>query len=134
MMSITNQVGQVGQQFEILTGGRFLATFHVIEAPEQPGYTRTAMAHFVQLHSEQRLFLLSCFQTEESIRTYGPQGPAGARRHLLAQDVGGYRPGAQERRRQARVPSLRPPRRHARRRRRELICSLTFEKRWRSPW
>ncbi|MCO4746383.1 MAG: isopenicillin N synthase family oxygenase [Proteobacteria bacterium] len=43
-------VAQVGQQFEVLTGGRFLATPHVIHAPASIGWTRTSFAHFVHLH------------------------------------------------------------------------------------
>ncbi|TNE87157.1 MAG: isopenicillin N synthase family oxygenase [Deltaproteobacteria bacterium] len=43
-------VAQVGQQLEVLTGGRFLATPHVIHAPGATGWTRTSFAHFVHLH------------------------------------------------------------------------------------
>lgn len=43
-------VAQVGQQLEVLTGGRFLATPHVIHAPKSTGWTRTSFAHFVHLH------------------------------------------------------------------------------------
>lgn len=81
-------VAQVGQQLEILTGGRLLATPHVIEAPAQPGYTRTAMAHFIHLHSDYRLFPLPLFQTDESIREYGPPVLAGTYALKTLADIG----------------------------------------------
>ncbi len=43
-------VAQVGQQFEILTGGAFHATPHGIVAPDEPGFVRTSVAHFVHVH------------------------------------------------------------------------------------
>lgn len=43
-------VAQVGQQLEVLSGGRFLATPHVIHAPSATGWTRTSFAHFVHLN------------------------------------------------------------------------------------
>jgi isopenicillin N synthase-like dioxygenase len=70
-------VAQVGQQFEIITGGRYLATPHVIHAPESVGYTRVALAHFVHLHSHQLLFPLDKFQTPETIEAYSPPVLAG---------------------------------------------------------
>lgn len=43
-------VAQVGQQLEILSGGTFLATPHGIVAPDEPGFVRTSVAHFVHCH------------------------------------------------------------------------------------
>jgi isopenicillin N synthase-like dioxygenase len=43
-------VAQVGQELEILSGGTFLATPHGIVAPDEPGFVRTSVAHFVHLH------------------------------------------------------------------------------------
>jgi isopenicillin N synthase-like dioxygenase len=48
-------VAQVGQQLEVLSGGRFLATPHVITAPSQPGWVRTSLAHFVHLNGRERV-------------------------------------------------------------------------------
>lgn len=70
-------VAQVGQAFEILTGGAFLATPHVITAPGTPGYTRLSAAHFVHLHSHQMLFPLPAFRTERAIVDYSPPVLAG---------------------------------------------------------
>lgn len=70
-------VAQVGQAFEILTGGTFLATPHVITAPSTPGYTRLSAAHFVHLHSDQMLFPLPAFRTEKAIIEYSPPVLAG---------------------------------------------------------
>mgnify|MGYP000462597522 CR=1 FL=1 len=70
-------VAQVGQQFEIITGGTYLATPHVIRPPESVGYTRVALAHFVHLHSHQLLFPLKQFLTPETIEAYSPPVLAG---------------------------------------------------------
>lgn len=70
-------VAQVGQALEILTGGAFLATPHVITAPSTPGYTRLSAAHFVHLHSDQILFPLRAFRTERAIVDYSPPVLAG---------------------------------------------------------
>lgn len=48
-------VAQVGQQLEVLSGGRFLATPHGIVAPDEPGWTRTSLAHFVHLNGRERV-------------------------------------------------------------------------------
>jgi len=48
-------VAQVGQQLEVLSGGRFLATPHVITAPSEPGWVRTSLAHFVHLNGRERV-------------------------------------------------------------------------------
>ncbi|MBX3247424.1 MAG: isopenicillin N synthase family oxygenase [Myxococcales bacterium] len=81
-------VAQVGQQLEILTGGTYLATPHVIRAPKSPGYTRTALAHFIHLHSEQRLFPLEPFLTDDVIRAYGPPVLAGTYGLKTLVDIG----------------------------------------------
>ena len=70
-------VAQVGQQLEILTGGTFLATPHVITAPKTPGYSRLSSAHFVHLHPHQLLFPLEPFRTRETIMAYSPPVLAG---------------------------------------------------------
>ena len=81
-------VAQVGQQLEILTGGTYLATPHVIKPPKQAGYTRTAMAHFIHVHSEQKLFPLEPFVNEETIRAYGPPVLAGTYGLKTLVDIG----------------------------------------------
>ncbi len=81
-------VAQVGQQLEILTGGTMLATPHVITAPKAPGYTRTAFAHFVHLHSEQRLFPHDKFLTDDVMRAYGPPVLAGTYGLKTLVDIG----------------------------------------------
>lgn len=65
-------VSQVGQQLEILTGGRLTATPHVITAPKVPGYSRLSMAHFVHVHTDTVLFPLERFCDEMTLRAYGP--------------------------------------------------------------
>lgn len=65
-------VAQVGQQLEILTGGTFQATPHVITAPKTPGYSRLSAAHFVHLHPYCMLFPMERFRTAEAIRAYSP--------------------------------------------------------------
>ncbi len=81
-------VAQVGQQLEILTGGDLLATPHVITAPKQPGYSRTSMAHFIHLHSEERLLPLSKFRSEETLKSYGPPVLAGTYGMKTLVDIG----------------------------------------------
>lgn len=70
-------VAQVGQQLEILTGGTFLATPHVITAPKTPGYSRLSCAHFVHAHPHVTLFPLKEFRTTETVRAYSPPVLAG---------------------------------------------------------
>ncbi|MEZ4406490.1 MAG: 2-oxoglutarate and iron-dependent oxygenase domain-containing protein [Polyangiales bacterium] len=70
-------VAQVGQQWEILTGGTFLATPHVITAPRTPGYSRLSGAHFVHAHPMQVLSPLKPFRTPEALRAYSPPVLAG---------------------------------------------------------
>lgn len=81
-------VAQVGQQLEILTGGTFLATPHVIKAPLTPGYSRTSMAHFIHLHAHQTLFPLAPFRNDESIRAYSPPVLVGTYAHKTLVDIG----------------------------------------------
>lgn len=70
-------VAQVGQQLEILTGGTFLATPHVITAPRVAGYSRLSCAHFVHTHPHQTLFPIERFRTPETVRAYSPPVLAG---------------------------------------------------------
>ncbi len=81
-------VAQVGQQLEILTGGTFLATPHVVHAPRTPGYSRTSVAHFIHLHSGQELFPLEPFRSEESVSLYRPPRLAGTYSLKTLVDIG----------------------------------------------
>lgn len=81
-------VAQVGQQLEILTGGTFLATPHVVTAPRTPGWSRCSMAHFIHLHSDQRLAPLAKFRTPETVRAYGPPVLAGTYSLKTLVDIG----------------------------------------------
>lgn len=81
-------VAQVGQQLEILTGGTFLATPHIVRPPGTPGYSRTAMAHFVHAHSHQMLFPLEPFRTPEASAAYSPPVLAGTYSTKTLVDIG----------------------------------------------
>jgi isopenicillin N synthase-like dioxygenase len=81
-------VAQVGQELEILTGGRFLATPHVIRAPLTAGYTRVAMAHFIHVHAHQVLQPLEPFRTPEAITAYSPPVLAGTYGTKTLVDIG----------------------------------------------
>ncbi len=81
-------VAQVGQELEILTGGRFLATPHVIRAPLSAGYTRLAMAHFIHVHAHQVLQPLEPFRTPEAIAAYSPPVLAGTYGTKTLVDIG----------------------------------------------
>jgi len=81
-------VAQVGQQLEILTGGRMLATPHVIRAPLMAGYTRMAMAHFIHVHAHQVLQPLLPFRTKETIAAYSPPVLAGTYGMKTLVDIG----------------------------------------------
>lgn len=70
-------VVQVGQQFEILTGGIFQATPHVIKAPLTAGYERLSLAHFVHTRVDQVLEPLDPFRSPEAIAAYSPPVLAG---------------------------------------------------------
>lgn len=81
-------VVQVGQQLEILTGGRLLATPHVITAPKFEGYTRCSMAHFIHLHPLQLLRPLAPFATDEARAAYRPSVLAGTYSLKTLVDIG----------------------------------------------
>jgi isopenicillin N synthase-like dioxygenase len=81
-------VAQVGQQLEILTGGTFLATPHVITAPHTPGWSRLSAAHFVHLHSHQILFPLEKYRTPETTKAYSPPVLAGTYAIKTLVDIG----------------------------------------------
>ncbi|MGC6419079.1 MAG: isopenicillin N synthase family dioxygenase [Bradymonadia bacterium] len=81
-------VVQVGQQLEILTGGRLLATPHVVTAPKALGYTRCACAHFVHLHAHQMVRPLEAFATEAAVRAYSPPVLAGTYALKTLVDIG----------------------------------------------
>lgn len=81
-------VAQVGQELEILTAGRFLATPHVIKAPATPGYARVSMAHFIHLHAHQILSPMAPFRTEENLKAYSPPVLAGTYGTKTLVDIG----------------------------------------------
>jgi len=81
-------VSQVGQQLEILTGGRLLATPHIIRPPKSPGYTRMAAAHFVHTHAHQLLFPDTPFREDATIRAYSPPVLAGTYGTKTLVDIG----------------------------------------------
>lgn len=81
-------VAQVGQELEILTGGRFLATPHVIKATSTPGFSRVSMAHFIHLHAHQILSPLPPFKDAESVRAYSPPVLAGTYGMKTLVDIG----------------------------------------------
>lgn len=81
-------IAQVGQQLEILTGGAYLATPHVITAPGVPGYSRMSSAHFVHMHSNEVLFPMEKFRTKDTIRSYSPPVLAGTYGIKTLVDIG----------------------------------------------
>lgn len=81
-------VAQVGQQLEILTGGTFLATPHIITAPKSPGYTRVATAHFIHLHAHRLLHPLEPFRSPATIAAYSPPVLAGTYGLKTLVDIG----------------------------------------------
>ncbi|MCA9622109.1 MAG: isopenicillin N synthase family oxygenase, partial [Myxococcales bacterium] len=81
-------VAQVGQQLEILTGGAYLATPHVITAPRTPGYSRISAAHFVHLHPHRIVFPLEPFRNEETVAAYSPPVLAGTYGLKTLVDIG----------------------------------------------
>ena len=81
-------VAQVGQQLEILTGGTFLATPHVIKAPGTTGYARVSMAHFIHMHAHQTLFPMKPFRTAEALAAYSPPVLAGTYGTKTLVDIG----------------------------------------------
>jgi isopenicillin N synthase-like dioxygenase len=89
-------VAQVGQQLEILSGGIFLATPHVITAPHTPGWSRMSAAHFVHLHSHTMVFPLGELRTPEAVRAYSPPVLAGTYAIKTLVDIGLAPPSAIE--------------------------------------
>ncbi len=81
-------VAQVGQQLEILTGGTFLATPHVIRAPGTPGYSRTAVAHFIHARSMAVLFPMEPFRSDDVLAAYSPPVLAGTYGTKTLVDIG----------------------------------------------
>jgi isopenicillin N synthase-like dioxygenase len=81
-------VAQVGQELEILTGGTFLATPHVITAPKSPGLSRTSLAHFVHVHPHEILFPLEPFQTPTAVEHYRPPKLTGTYATKTMADIG----------------------------------------------
>lgn len=81
-------VAQVGQQLEILTGGTFQATPHVVTAPKTAGFSRTSMAHFVHLSTKQILFPMKPFRTPEVVRAFSPPVLVGTYNTKTLVDIG----------------------------------------------
>ncbi|MBM4358086.1 MAG: isopenicillin N synthase family oxygenase [Deltaproteobacteria bacterium] len=81
-------VAQVGQQLEILTGGRFLATPHEITACGVPGWSRLSSAHFVHLAPNEVLFPLEPFRHAATITAYAPPVLAGTYDIKTLVDIG----------------------------------------------
>ncbi len=81
-------IAQVGQQLEVLTGGKFLATPHVVEAPDATGYSRVSMAHFVHMNARETVFPLESFCTDEAAARYGPPVKAGTYNRKTLVDIG----------------------------------------------
>ncbi len=79
-------VAQVGQQLEVLTGGRFLATPHRISAPEEAGWTRCSFAHFVHLQGMQPVAPLEPFADADA--AYSPPALAGTYAMKTLVDIG----------------------------------------------
>jgi isopenicillin N synthase-like dioxygenase len=79
-------VAQVGQQLEVLTGGRYLATPHGIVAPDEPGWIRTSIAHFVHLGGRERVEPLPAWLGESD--AYLPPVLAGTYATKTLVDIG----------------------------------------------
>ena len=90
-------VAQVGQQLEVLTGGTFLATPHVVTPPGMPGISRMSSAHFVHLHSNEVVFPLPSFRTPQTCAAYGPPVLAGTYSMKTLVDIGLAPPSALDR-------------------------------------
>ncbi len=87
-------VAQVGQMLEILTGGTFLATPHVITPPHTAGWTRLSAAHFVHVHPLALLFPLPRFRDAHSVAAYSPPVLAGTYAIKTLVDIGLAPPSA----------------------------------------
>lgn len=81
-------VAQVGQELEILTGGTFLATPHVITTPGKPGFQRVSAAHFVHAEANAVLFPLEPFVTSATLAEYSPPVLAGTYSMKTLVDIG----------------------------------------------
>ena len=81
-------IAQVGQQLEILSAGRFLATPHEVLAPPYSGLTRCATAHFIHLHPHQLVRPLTPFANEVSLARYRPPALAGTYSLKTLVDIG----------------------------------------------
>jgi isopenicillin N synthase-like dioxygenase len=81
-------VAQVGQELEILTGGAFLATPHVVTAPGVPGWTRGSAAHFMHVQGDAVLYPLPSLATPRAIAEYGPPVLAGTYSLKTLVDIG----------------------------------------------
>ncbi|MEM9695283.1 MAG: 2OG-Fe(II) oxygenase family protein, partial [Myxococcota bacterium] len=81
-------VAQVGQQLEILSGGRFLATPHEIRPPRRPGFSRMSAAHFIHMRSDAIVFPLEPFCDEEAVVAYRPPRTAGTYGLKTLVDIG----------------------------------------------
>lgn len=81
-------VAQVGQQLEVLTAGRLLATPHVITAPDEPGWTRCSLAHFIHLRGDQPVTPLPAFADAPEALAYAPPVLAGTYAHKTLVDIG----------------------------------------------
>lgn len=81
-------VAQVGQELEMLTGGTFLATPHVVTAPGIPGWTRGSAAHFMHVQGNAVLFPLPKFRTPQTIEAYAPPVLAGTYSLKTLVDIG----------------------------------------------
>jgi isopenicillin N synthase-like dioxygenase len=79
---------QVGQELEILTGGRLHATPHVITAPGVSNWTRLSSAHFVHCDAAATLYPLAPFRTSQSEQAYGPPVLAGTYATKTLMDIG----------------------------------------------
>lgn len=81
-------VAQIGQQLEILTGGEFVATPHVITAPGVAGWTRDSCAHFMHANANSVLYPLEPFQSDAARKAYGPPVLAGTYAIKTLADIG----------------------------------------------
>lgn len=81
-------IAQVGQQLEILTGGVFLATPHVVTPPGVPDFSRMSSAHFIHVHSNRALAPLARFENAETNKSYGPPVLAGTYSLKTLVDIG----------------------------------------------
>jgi isopenicillin N synthase-like dioxygenase len=81
-------VAQIGQQLEILTGGRFVATPHVITAPGVAGWARDSAAHFVHANPNRILYPLKPFLGPDERKNYGPPVLAGTYALKTLVDIG----------------------------------------------